>query len=218
MNEYAKRTCSNCGLRLPQPQMNQRIVSVQVAKGKRGLSAREVVGTIVGSKKAKNSMFNWLFAPNLRNYTRKQKVWLCDECAGNAPRQQVEQVVDDRKRSKGAIVSISQFWVWFLILASVLAVSDLLSNSQNTGESISDFGSVLGLVILTQLYYFFALVFRPARRKTVTSFAFHYCSVISILTWCLVEDTLSSIWIISFSVINLFLLHRLKKAEIDDKE
>ena len=215
MDEYAKRTCSNCGLKLPQPQMNQRIVSVQVARGKRGLSTREVVGTLVGSKKAKNSLFNWLFAPNVRNYTRKQKVWLCDDCAGNAPRSANEKF-DDRGQSGGLFVLLSKFWIWFLILASVVTLNDTLLSSHSPSEKTNAFGTVLGLVILTQLYYLAALLIRPQMRKTVTSFVFHYCSAIAILFWCLAQNSFADIWIISFSVVNLFLLHRLSRSASEE--
>ena len=216
MNEYAKRTCSNCGLKLPQPQMNQRIVSVQVARGKRGLSTREVVGTLVGSKKAKNSLFNWLFAPNVRNYTRKQKVWLCDDCVGNAPRSANEQKFDDRGQSGGLFALLSKFWIWFLILASVITLNDTLLSSHSASEKTNAFGSVLGLVILTQLYYLAALLIRPQKRKTFTSFVFHYCSAIAILFWCLAQNSFADIWIISFSVVNLFLLHRLSRSASEE--
>lgn len=219
MNEYAKRTCSNCGLKLPQPQMNQRVVSLQVARGKRGLSKRELVGTLVGSKKAKNSLLNWLFAPNVRNYERKQKIWLCDECAGNAPRSAIEQDVDDRRQSNGLFVSLSKFWIWMLILPSlVLPIAILNAGDAVSASELTDATRpIFGAVVLTQLYYLLAIMIRPQKRKTFTSFAFQYCSAIAILFWCLAQSSFADIWIVSFNVINLFLLHRLSRSASEEE-
>ena len=209
MNEYAKRTCSNCGLKLPQPQMNQRVVSLQVARGKRGLSKRELVGTLVGSKKAKNSLLNWLFAPNVRNYERKQKIWLCDECAGNAPRSAIEQDVDDRRQSNGLFVSLSKFWIWLLTLAFVVQSLNL--------DDTTGYTDIMVAAFMTHLYYLAVLLIRPQNRDTFISFAYHYCSAIVSLFMCLAHNSFVYIWIIPFSVINLFLLHRLSRSASEEE-
>ncbi|MFY0623157.1 MAG: hypothetical protein JXQ89_15850 [Pelagimonas sp.] len=61
--------------------MVQQQVEVDVARGKRELSNREVLGFFAGNKKAKNSVTSWLFAPNARSYKRRQTVWLCEDCS-----------------------------------------------------------------------------------------------------------------------------------------
>ena len=80
--KYTTRTCSTCGVRLPQPDMHKVQISVQTGSSKRGVTAREFVGFFVGSSKSANSLGNWLFSPNLRKYTRNQTVWKCSNCAG----------------------------------------------------------------------------------------------------------------------------------------
>ena len=198
MNEYAKRTCSNCGLKLPQPQMNQRVVSLQVARGKRGLSNRELVGTLVGSKKARNSLLGWLFAPNVRNYTRKQKIWLCDECDGG-----------NRRQSGGWFVLLPKFWIWFLTLTFV-------GQSLNLDDT-TVYNDIMVAAFMTHLYYLAVLLIRPQNRNTFISFAYHYCSAIVSLFLCLVHNSFVYIWIIPFSVINLFLLHRLSRSASEEE-
>ena len=84
MTEYAKKTCHECGRRLPQPQMKKVTRSIEVGRSKRSLSGREVVGTLLGSEKSAKSVARWALAPNQRTYTRNQLVWVCPECSGDA--------------------------------------------------------------------------------------------------------------------------------------
>lgn len=61
-------------------------VVVDVAQGKRQLTNREVVGVLVGSKKAQNSFLSWMFSPNARSYKRKHTVWMCPNFSGEQGR------------------------------------------------------------------------------------------------------------------------------------
>ena len=212
MSEYAKRTCNVCGLRLPQPEMNQKFVTTQVAKGKRGLSTREIAGALIGSKKSTNSIFNWLFAPNVRNYSRKQKVWLCDACSGEASTEH-SNFIEKSIQKNGVFGSISKLYIWLLIFLSTVIIQDCVTSLQGTKEAPNNWdawNAIVGIIILTQLYYVLALIIRPKNRRTFTSFTFQYCSAITLLLLCLATSKLEDIWIISFSIINLYLLHRSK--------
>lgn len=80
MARYTNRTCSDCGIRKPQPQMYQYETCVQVGKSKAGVSTSTIVGTFLGDKKSENAVNRWLFNTNQRNYKRKKTVWLCDSC------------------------------------------------------------------------------------------------------------------------------------------
>ena len=79
---YAKKTCNICGWRDIQPRMVKKAKKVQIATSKRGLSGREVLGGLFGSKESVKSIRNWLYAPKKRVYDRKQVVWMCEKCTG----------------------------------------------------------------------------------------------------------------------------------------
>lgn len=81
MAKYTTRTCSNCGIRKPQPEMHQQEVHVETGKSKSGVSGATWAGLLLGDKKSANSINRWLFNTNQRTYTRKKTVWLCGSCA-----------------------------------------------------------------------------------------------------------------------------------------
>lgn len=100
MTEYAKKTCHECGRRLPQPQMKKVTRSIEVGRSKRSLSGREVVGTLLGSEKSAKSVARWALAPNQRTYTRNQQVWVCPECNGDAARHRAHAENEGEKERK----------------------------------------------------------------------------------------------------------------------
>jgi hypothetical protein len=85
MATYATRSCNQCGVRKPQPEMKQTEMYVKTGKSKTGISAATVVGIFAGNKKSGNSFRSWLFNSGQRSYTRKKTVWLCNSCASNVP-------------------------------------------------------------------------------------------------------------------------------------
>jgi hypothetical protein len=85
MATYANKTCTNCGIRKPQPEMYQKEVYVETGKSKTGISGATLFGTFAGDKKSGSQVRNWLFNNGQRTYKRKKVVWLCGSCSGRAP-------------------------------------------------------------------------------------------------------------------------------------
>jgi hypothetical protein len=85
MATYATKTCNQCGVRKPQPEMKQTEMYVETGKSKTGISAATIVGIIFRNKKSGKSFLSWLFNSGQRSYTRKKTVWLCNTCADNVP-------------------------------------------------------------------------------------------------------------------------------------
>lgn len=77
---YTNRTCHECGIRKPQPQMVSKEIYVETGKSKTGVSGATFVGSMLGDKKSSNSIGSWLFNSGQRTYKRKRKVWLCSGC------------------------------------------------------------------------------------------------------------------------------------------
>ena len=85
MATYANKTCVNCGIRKPQPEMYQKEVYTETGKSKTGISGATLVGTFFGDKKSGTQVRNWMFNSGQRTYKRKKVVWLCGSCSGRAP-------------------------------------------------------------------------------------------------------------------------------------
>lgn len=94
---YTKRTCNNCGIRKPQPQMYQREVTVKTGKSRQGLSKRTLMGALLGDNKSNNSLHSWVFNTNQRTYSRNKKVWLCDHCV---------------PKKKYTFLDTLGYWIW----------------------------------------------------------------------------------------------------------
>lgn len=82
MARYATRTCVNCGIRKPQPDMYQKETYVETGKSKAGVSKATFAGVLLGDQKSANSFNRWLFNTNQRTYKRKKTVWVCGSCKG----------------------------------------------------------------------------------------------------------------------------------------
>lgn len=80
MSTYAKKTCSQCGVVKPQPEMYQKKIAVKTGKSTSGFTASNYVGVMLGNKDAKRKFRQSLWSNNKRNYTRYKQVWLCNEC------------------------------------------------------------------------------------------------------------------------------------------
>ena len=87
MTRYAIRTCHECGIRKPQPEMKRKEIYVEVAKSKRSISGATIAGLFladrksdVGRKSAK-AVTETMFNTGERVYKRKRIVWACSDCA-----------------------------------------------------------------------------------------------------------------------------------------
>lgn len=104
---FTKRTCTSCGYRDIQPNMVQTEIEYQSGSSIKGITGREAAGWLLGSKTSEKAVNKWLFSPNKRNYTRKRKVWLCDNCA---------------KQAGGSSFS------WFPVIGAILVLWFLISS------------------------------------------------------------------------------------------
>jgi hypothetical protein len=82
MATYTNRTCAECGIRKPQPQMYRSETYVENAKSQIGISGATMFGLFAGDKRSGNQFRNWLFNNGQRTYKRKKIVWLCGSCSG----------------------------------------------------------------------------------------------------------------------------------------
>ena len=79
---YAVRTCSACGFRAPQPEMVQRIVEREVSKSRDSVSGETLFGAFIGNKGSQKKLERTILRTGDRIYTRKEKLWFCESCAG----------------------------------------------------------------------------------------------------------------------------------------
>jgi hypothetical protein len=79
-HKYTKKTCKECGIRHPQPEMIPVETEVKTGTSRRGLMFRNVAGMILGSKSGKTAVKSWLFGNNKRQYTRNVTYWVCPNC------------------------------------------------------------------------------------------------------------------------------------------
>jgi hypothetical protein len=80
MTKYTVRSCCNCGIRKPQPEMKKVSIYTETGKSKAGVSASTFAGVFFGDKKSANSVNRWFFNTNQRTYKRKRDVWACSSC------------------------------------------------------------------------------------------------------------------------------------------
>jgi hypothetical protein len=71
MAKYANRTCYSCGIRLPQPEMAEKII-----EEKAGHSTGYGTNFLSWFDEKRKNNINL----SRRNYTRKKKVWMCPSC------------------------------------------------------------------------------------------------------------------------------------------
>jgi len=79
-DSYARRTCCECGVRRPQPEMLGVEVEYKSGTSRRSLMWRNVLGLAMGTKTGKTAVLSWLFGNHKRTYTRMKTVWACMEC------------------------------------------------------------------------------------------------------------------------------------------
>lgn len=82
MAKYAIRTCADCGIRNPQPQMNRKTVYVETGQSSARLTTGTLIGTFLGDKRSGRALNRAVLGNSSRTYKRKKQVWLCDNCVG----------------------------------------------------------------------------------------------------------------------------------------
>ena len=109
MAKYTNRTCVNCGIRRPQPEMYQKEIQVVTGKSKKTASGATVFGAFMGDEKSSKSIRDAIYNTNQRTYTRKRKVWVCPDCYG------------DVKSEKDTETSSLTFWVVAIIIVALFS-------------------------------------------------------------------------------------------------
>lgn len=85
MAKFANKTCYECGVVNPQPQMKRVTTMVDSGQSNTGFSKRNIAAVIfTDDKRAKKKYDNYFFSPNKRVYKRKRTVWMCKSCAGKS--------------------------------------------------------------------------------------------------------------------------------------
>ena len=108
MATYTTRTCKFCGIRRPQPEMNQIQARTQVGESRSSATVSTFFGALMDDKKSKRAVSNSLFNTNSRKHYRSQMIWFCDSA-------------DCGKLSKALAVNSAAAqigWVWPLIIVS----------------------------------------------------------------------------------------------------
>lgn len=144
MATYANRTCCNCGIRKPQPEMYQREVYVETGKSKTGISGATLFGAFVaGDKKSGTQFRNWMFNNGQRTYKRKKQVWMCGVCAGvQKPAKKVAVQATAAAGSSDAPkqgMSTGKKWFWsiFVILLLIGAIQDNNNKKKSTTSPVT---------------------------------------------------------------------------------
>ena len=109
MARYAVRTCADCGLRLPQPQMTQVVREVDVARGRDSINGLTVIGAVLGDRKSTRKIKSTFFNSGERVYKRKVKAWLCTNC-----------MPEDEVKAAGSCLVILIRWIFYAFLAVFL--------------------------------------------------------------------------------------------------
>lgn len=119
MATYTRRTCTCCGLRDIQPRMIQTEKMVLTGRSKTGVNGATVLGAAMGSKKSARSLESHIFNAGQRDYYRKRKVWMCQNCYNQEIKENKEKEKKQSEDRKHAAVSIL-VWVGFIAFALIL--------------------------------------------------------------------------------------------------
>ena len=117
MATYAIKSCNNCGIRKPQPEMERVEKSVVSGSSKSRITSGNVLGALAGSKLSQNKIKRNVFANNKRQYTRKRTVWNCFECSGRNDRIREENARAEKSESSESSEEMTQeqLVVWVVI-------------------------------------------------------------------------------------------------------
>lgn len=122
MATYTNRTCTNCGIRKPQPQMVSKEIYVETGKSKAGVSGATFLGSGFGDKKSQRAVNSWLFNSGQRTYKRKKTVWMCPPCAKTTK-------VSSDDNELGNVAKI--------ILGIIIVIAIIIADDSSTGSSSS---------------------------------------------------------------------------------
>ena len=86
MATYAIKSCNNCGIRKPQPEMERVEKEVVSGSSKTKLTSGNLLGAMAGSKTSERAVKRAILGNNKRQYKRKRTVWSCKECSGTNDR------------------------------------------------------------------------------------------------------------------------------------
>ena len=114
--KYTNRTCCNCGIRKPQPEMIKKEIEVEVGKSVADIDGSSWLGVAAGDAASKRAVARATFNSSQRTYTRKQTKWFCHDCA--------KPVKSVTKSNDGSIKS-TPLWVWlfwFIIICLTLSL------------------------------------------------------------------------------------------------
>lgn len=85
---YTVRTCCECGLRAPQPEMFQRKRHIEVAKSQDSFSGATLLGWMAGNKDSEKKIVKTLLNNGERTYKRNVTSWYCKEHVDHYDKQQ----------------------------------------------------------------------------------------------------------------------------------
>lgn len=122
--KYANKTCCNCGIRKPQPEMVRKQVEVEVGKSTTTVTPSTFFGAGLGDKGAQRAIARAGFNSGQRTYTRKQTKWFCYDCAypaRSALAKPVKKVAKIGTKPEEKV----PLWVWIfwgVVLISLLSM------------------------------------------------------------------------------------------------
>lgn len=122
--KYANRTCCNCGIRKPQPQMIKRQVEVEVGKSKAEVTGSTWFGAAVGDAASKRAIARAGFNSSQRTYTRKQTKWLCEDCA-NPVRSGIKKPLKVVTKTGDGSTTSAPWWAWLFWLFVICFILSL---------------------------------------------------------------------------------------------
>lgn len=101
--------------------MYRKSISRVTSTYQRSLSGREVLGTLIGEKRAQNSFSNWLWAPNKRSRTSFRDVWVCADCNGSSSILSAPGIAVNHDPTDQAVIGIA--FIICIAAVSILALS-----------------------------------------------------------------------------------------------
>ena len=132
MATYAIKSCNNCGIRKPQPEMERVEKMTKTGSSKSKITSGNVLGALAGSKLSQNKIKRNVFANNKRQYTRKRTVWNCFECSGRNDSIRAENARAEKSESseESKDVNMTGYWIFGLVVVIIWKfdeIKDLLS-------------------------------------------------------------------------------------------
>lgn len=122
--KYSNKTCKECGVILPQPEMQRVNIKKKTGKSQQGISGVTIAAAALGDEKSHKALSNRVLGTNQREYERNMEVWLCPDCVST-----YEGIKQQRKQKNGSIF-------WTLIKAPFLLIYMVLKIAFISGKII----------------------------------------------------------------------------------